>query len=55
MEKGDGYRADGGQPHLLSFDISHQLQVDMMMAALVVALGAICLGEPDPAVLDAIN
>src|SRR5262245_56162099 len=43
------------QPCLLAFDIRDQHQIDKMMMAFVSSFAAIGLGEPDPALLNAID
>jgi len=47
--------ATARQPYVLAFDIRDQHQIDKMMMAFVSSFAAVGLGEPDPALLNAID
>src|SRR6202041_3907301 len=53
--QGDGDRPDGGEPHLVAFNVGHQAAVNIMVMALVRALTAVLLGQLDPVALDLVD
>src|SRR3984893_11406516 len=53
--QGNRDRRIRGQAHFLSFDIRDQPQIYKMMVASVMSLAAVGLGEPDPAVFNAVD